>query len=95
MAKRKRNYKKEYAQYHSKPDKVKDRARRNAARKKAADSGKVKKGDGKHVHHVTHNTKSDKVSVVPAAYNLSNTRCNAACRKKKAAGGRKSKPPKK
>jgi hypothetical protein len=51
--KAKRNYKKEYADYHGKPEQVKRRAERNAARAKAKQAGKVKKGDGKEVHHTS------------------------------------------
>ena len=46
MAK-KRDYKKEYKDYHSKPEQKKNRAKRNKARK---DMG-LKKGDGKEVDH--------------------------------------------
>jgi 5-methylcytosine-specific restriction endonuclease McrA len=46
-----RDYKKEYASYHSKPEQKKKRAKRNAARKQAEKSGKVKKGDGKDIDH--------------------------------------------
>lgn len=56
MAKAKRNYKKEYETYHSKPKQKKRRAQRNAARKKMEKSGKVRKGDGKDVHHKSKNT---------------------------------------
>lgn len=55
MATRKRNYKKEYAEYHSKPSQKKRRAKRNAARAKMAKSGKVRKGDGKDVDHKDRN----------------------------------------
>ena len=51
-----RNYKEEYKHFHSKPDEKKRRAGRNAARKKMAAAGKVKKGDGKDVHHKDGNT---------------------------------------
>ena len=47
----KRNYKQEYANYHSKPKQKKNRAGRNSARRAALKSGLVKKGDGKDVHH--------------------------------------------
>ena len=47
----KRNYKKEYANYHSKPKQKVARASRNAARAKMAKAGLVKKGDGKDVAH--------------------------------------------
>ena len=42
-----RDYKKEYNDFHGKPDEIKNRAARNKAR---ADKG-LKKGDGKEVHH--------------------------------------------
>lgn len=46
-----RDYKKEYAEYHSKPAQKKKRAQRNAARDKMEAAGRVKKGDGKDVAH--------------------------------------------
>lgn len=46
-----RDYKKEYANYHSKPEQKKNRASRNSARAQAEKEGKVKKGDGKDVDH--------------------------------------------
>jgi len=55
-----RNYKEEYKHFHSKPDEKKRRAGRNAARKKMAAAGKVKKGDGKDVHHKDGNTLNNK-----------------------------------
>ena len=51
MAKKKRNYRKEYDTYHAKPSQKKARASRNSARKKMAKSGKVRKGDGREVDH--------------------------------------------
>jgi len=40
MAKKKRNYKKEYADYHGKPEQIKNRSKRNqAARKKNCPKG--------------------------------------------------------
>ena len=57
---RKRNYKKEYANYHSKPKQIKRRASRNAARAIMAKKGKVTKGDGKDVHHTTGNPMNNK-----------------------------------
>lgn len=47
MAKRKRNYKKEYADYHGKPKQKKNRAKRNSARKKLG----LKVGDPREVDH--------------------------------------------
>lgn len=56
MPERKRDYKKEYRDFHGKPEEKKRRAGRNAARAKMVDSGSARKGDGKDVHHVDHNT---------------------------------------
>lgn len=52
MAKRKRDYRKEYDDYHGKPEQIKRRAERVKARRKAMRKGLVRKGDGKEVHHV-------------------------------------------
>lgn len=51
--KRKRNYRKEYDEYHGKPEQIRKRAQRNSARAKLEKAGKVKKGDGKVVDHKT------------------------------------------
>lgn len=48
-----RNYKNEYETYHASDEQKKNRAARNAARRKMMKDGKVKKGDGKDVHHTT------------------------------------------
>lgn len=50
---RERDYKREYAQYHGKPEKIKERAQRNAARADMVSAGKASKGDGKDVDHKT------------------------------------------
>jgi len=50
MTNGKRDYKKQQA-YDGKPSVVKDRAKRNSARRKLAAEGKVTKGDGKDVDH--------------------------------------------
>lgn len=50
-SKRKRDYRKEYDEYHAKPEQKKRRADRNAARRKAEKEGRVHKGDGKEVDH--------------------------------------------
>ena len=55
MAKRKRNYRKEYDEYQGKPEQIKRRAQRNAARRAAERAGKVRKGDGKEVDHLGNN----------------------------------------
>ena len=57
MARKPRDYKKEYAAYHGKPEQIKRRAQRNAARAEAADKGLVSKGDGKEVDHLGSNRK--------------------------------------
>lgn len=41
-----------YDKYHASPEAKKDRAARNKARREAMKKGKVKKGDGKELHHV-------------------------------------------
>jgi hypothetical protein len=46
-----RDYKKEYANYQGKPEQIKNRAERNAARSELAKAGVVRKGDGKDVDH--------------------------------------------
>jgi hypothetical protein len=70
---KKRDYKKEYREYHGKPEQKKRRAQRNAARAKAKKEGKVHKGDGKEVHHVNAPRKgplnNKKTRVVSRAYN--------------------------
>ena len=50
MAK-KRNYRKEYDDYHGTEEQKKRRAQRNKARRKAERRGSVHKGDGKEVDH--------------------------------------------
>ena len=49
---KKRDYKKEYRDFHGKPEQIKNRNKRNAARKQLMKEGRVKKGDGKHVDHI-------------------------------------------
>ena len=46
-----RNYKKEYKNYQGKSEQKKRRAMRNKVRRLMERAGKVKKGDGKDVHH--------------------------------------------
>lgn len=46
-----RDYKKEYANYQGKPEQIKNRAKRNAARAEMEEKGLVRKGDGKDVDH--------------------------------------------
>lgn len=51
MAKKPRNYKLEYANYQGKPDQIKKRGMRNAARAALMKAGRVHKGDGMDVDH--------------------------------------------
>ncbi len=60
--KKKRNYRKEYDNYHGKSAAKKQRAQNNTARAKAVKSGKARKGDGKDVSHSDNNTKNNKAS---------------------------------
>ena len=46
-----RNYRKEYDDYHSKPEQKRRRAQRNKANRKAKREGRIHKGDGKEVDH--------------------------------------------
>lgn len=48
-----RNYRQEYEQYQGKPEQIKNRAMRNAARRAMEKKGVVSKGDGKDVDHKT------------------------------------------
>ncbi len=52
---RKRNYRKEYDNYHSQSIQKKRRAGRNKARRMMVRAGKAKKGDGKDVSHRDNN----------------------------------------
>lgn len=56
---KKRDYKKEYREYHSKPEQKKNRAARNKARSLMEDAGKVRKGDGKDVDHKDMNPRNN------------------------------------
>lgn len=46
-----RDYKKEYRDYHSRPEQIHNRSLRNQARRKMEEQGAVHKGDGKDVDH--------------------------------------------
>lgn len=46
-----RDYKKEYAEYHGKPEQIQNRAERVKARRMLEKTGAVTKGDGKDVDH--------------------------------------------
>jgi len=78
----KRNYRKEYDNYHSKPAQRKARSSRVMARRKMAKAGLVKKGDGKDVHHTTGNPlNNSKLAVKPASKNRSIARTKTARKK--------------
>lgn len=47
-----RDYKREYAEYHGKPEQIKERAQRVMARRKMEKEGKAHKGDGLDVDHI-------------------------------------------
>jgi len=61
MAKKKRNYRKEYDEYHGKPEQIARRVERVQARRKHEKRGDVRKGDGKEVHHTSPNGKRGKL----------------------------------
>jgi hypothetical protein len=65
MKAKKRDYKDEYKKFQSSEKSKKDRAKRNGLRRLFTRLGKVRKGDGKHVHH-----EGDKAEVMPASKNL-------------------------
>ena len=50
-----RDYKKEYREYHGKPNQIKRRSSRNGARRKLEKEGRVSPGDGKDVDHKDRN----------------------------------------
>ena len=56
---KKRDYKKEYKRDHASTKAKKDRASRNKVRRQALKTGRVKKGDGKDVHHVDGNPRNN------------------------------------
>ncbi len=58
-----RNYKKEYQEYHAKPEQKKRRAERNRDRAAAVKAGKVHKGDNKEVDHVGSHRKGNLAGV--------------------------------
>lgn len=65
------------ARYNSKPEQVKNRTSRNAARAKMMKAGKVRKGDGKDVAHKNNNPRDNSkgnLSVQSKSSNRSHTR---------------------
>jgi hypothetical protein len=59
-----RNYRSEYDNYQGKPDQIKNRASRNAARKKMEKAGKV--GKGQDVDHQDGNPRNNSLSNLKA-----------------------------
>ena len=57
-----RDYKKEYRDYHGKPEQIKRRSARGKSRRIMEKAGLVKKGDGKDVHHKDFNPLNTKRS---------------------------------
>lgn len=71
------------AKYNSKPEQIKKRAQRNAARAKMVKAGKVRKGDGKDVAHKDnnpHNNSASNLAVQSKAKNRSFKRNSKAKR---------------
>ena len=69
-----RNYRREYDSYHGSAEQKKNRAMRNAARRKMEKAGKVRKGDGRDVHHSNGNPNDNRPSnlrVTSKSYNRS------------------------
>ena len=55
-----RDYKKEYRDYHGRPEQIKERDSRNKARALMIKQGRVKKGDGKEVDHQNGNPRDNR-----------------------------------
>jgi len=70
--KKPRNYRKEYVEYHGRPDQKAKRASRNRARHKMAKAGLVSKGDGKEVDHINMNPMNNStrnLKILPSTIN--------------------------
>ena len=83
-----RNYKKEYANYQGKPEQKKRRAMRNKARRQAMKAGRVRKGDGRDVHHRNGNpmdSSPDNLQIRSASSNRSFARNKKAGKKSRTA----------
>ena len=77
-AKRKRNYKREYARNQASKKARLDRAGRVKARREAEKRGLVRKGDGKDVHHKDGNPRNNR----PSNLQVTSRRVNRATKKK-------------
>jgi len=63
---KKRNYRKEYDEYHSKPEQRANRSKRVLARRKMIRVGKARKGDGKDIDHVNGNPQDNSMKNLKA-----------------------------
>tara|TARA_R100001369_G_scaffold74653_1_gene103429 strand:- start:573 stop:869 length:297 start_codon:yes stop_codon:yes gene_type:complete len=91
--KKPRDYKAEYAKYQGTAEQKKNRAQRNTARARLVASGAVKKGDGKHVNHVTPISRGggnapSNLTVKTEANNSSFPRTSTGAMKKAKKGGK-------
>lgn len=78
-----RNYRAEYDNYHSRPEQIANRGKRNAARRKLEEKGIVRKGDGMDVDHRTPIAKgggngTSNLRAVPKSQNRSFARTKTA-----------------
>ncbi len=67
-----RNYKKEYKNYHKRPEQIKRRKERNKARAIMMKRGLVKKGDNMDVHHINFDTSDNSkrnLKILPRSIN--------------------------
>ncbi len=83
MPSKTRDYKKEYQNFQGKPEQLKQRAKRNAARRELEKEGKVHKGDGLDVNHKKPICKGGKnnrsnLEAIPASKNRSFARTKKA-----------------
>jgi len=62
MSKRQRDYRREYDEYHAKPEQKKRRAARNKARSLAIKKHGKKALEGKEVHHKDYNPRNNSAS---------------------------------
>ncbi|QDP46110.1 MAG: hypothetical protein Tp172DCM1112201_41 [Prokaryotic dsDNA virus sp.] len=81
-----RNYRQEYDRYQGSPAQKKRRAMRNKARRQAMRDGRVRKGDGRDVHHRNGNpmdSSPDNLQIRSASSNRSYARNKKAGKKSK------------
>ena len=82
-----KGYKRDYQSennYKKKPEQIKKRVERNAARRKMEAAGKVRKGDGKDVDHINNKTSDNKMGnlrAIPKSKNRSYPRTKTAGKK--------------